>query len=418
MKLKGRYIMVLAALCGATAAGVGLTTNIAGLFFTPIADSFGIGRGSVSLTMTLCNLLFAVGGVVTGRLLSEKRFRSVLIVSAAVTVGATASLSLCNNIWLMYVLNIIRGFSTGLTGVVMTTMVVNNWFHASNGTMTSIVMGCSGLASAVFSPVFSAIIQATGWRIAYLVSAVFMVLLYLPLILLPIGFTPAVVGEIPYGETERSLEIAAAKAAAGQAAGSSKESSAGAKTGISMILVLIAALYATMGGLLTAVVQHFPGVADSYGLGTAIGAAMLSASMIANTSGKIILGILIDHIGVKKGILTLIAAVTAGVLAILFVHQGFALILGAALIGLAYSIATVGVVMMTRETFGVEHYGSVYPVVSLCTTVSYAIYAALIGFIYDHLQSYTLIFWLMIVFIAIAILCVFLTQAGKRRTAE
>ena len=182
MKMKARYIMVLAALCGATAAGVGLTTNIAGLFFTPIAESFGVGRGSVSLTMTLCNLLFAVGGVVTGRLLSEKRFRSVLIFSAAVTVCATALLAMCNNVWLMYALNIIRGFSTGLTGVVMTTMVVNNWFHASNGTMTSIVMGCSGLASAIFSPIFSSIIQAVGWRTAYLVSAGLMVLLYLPLI--------------------------------------------------------------------------------------------------------------------------------------------------------------------------------------------------------------------------------------------
>ncbi|MBQ9047375.1 MAG: MFS transporter [Solobacterium sp.] len=402
MKMKAKYIIVLAALCGATAAGVGLTTNIAGLFFTPVAEDFGIGRGSVSVTMTICNLAFAAGGILLGRIINEDRFGKIMRTAVAVTVLSTALLAVCPNVYMMYVLNAVRGVSTGLTGVVMTSMVVNNWFHSNNGTMTSIVMGFSGLASAVFSPLFSAIIASAGWRQAYIISAVLMAVLFLPLLTARIGFTPASAGEIPFGEKSEETVSPA-------------ESKDTVKPG--RIVVIAAMLYAASGGCLTAVVQHFPGIADSYGLAGAVGAAMLSASMVANTGGKLLLGVLIDRIGVKKGVLMVLAAVTAGVLLLMLTRGSITMIAGAALIGLAYSVATVGVVMTVRETFGTANYGSVYPMCSMCTTVAYAVGAALIGFIYDAVKSYAVIFWLMLGFILLGLICQLYIQNINKRTA-
>ena len=156
-----------------------------GLFFTPVAADFGIGRGNVSMTLTICNLTYAFGGIATGKLLTEKHFRPLMILGSALTVGATLLLAISGNVWLMYVLNALRGFSTGLLGTVMASIVINNWFHTNTGMMTSIAMGCSGLASAVFSPLFSMIIARMGWRFGYTLSAILMAALYLPIILLP-----------------------------------------------------------------------------------------------------------------------------------------------------------------------------------------------------------------------------------------
>ncbi len=44
MKLKGAYLYVVIAMCGLSSATVGLITNLAGLFFTPLQRSLAICR--------------------------------------------------------------------------------------------------------------------------------------------------------------------------------------------------------------------------------------------------------------------------------------------------------------------------------------------------------------------------------------
>lgn len=60
MKVTGRYLLVVATLCGLSAATVGLITNVAGLFFTPMADEFGVMKGTASMTLTIANICVAL----------------------------------------------------------------------------------------------------------------------------------------------------------------------------------------------------------------------------------------------------------------------------------------------------------------------------------------------------------------------
>jgi hypothetical protein len=63
MRVTGRYLLVVAALCGLSAATVGLITNVAGLFFSPMAEEFGVMQGAASMTLTIANICVALGGV-------------------------------------------------------------------------------------------------------------------------------------------------------------------------------------------------------------------------------------------------------------------------------------------------------------------------------------------------------------------
>ena len=76
MKIKGRYLLILIAMSGLIATSVGLPTNVAGLFFTPVAEEFGILKGSVSMTLTICNIVFALGGLVAPKLLKEDKLKA------------------------------------------------------------------------------------------------------------------------------------------------------------------------------------------------------------------------------------------------------------------------------------------------------------------------------------------------------
>ncbi len=397
-RLLPRHIMVLAALCCALAGGVGLTTNIAGLFFDPIAADFGTGRGAVSLTLTICNIIYAVGGILMPRFVRPANYKRMMALGMAATAVSTLLLNLSTAIWQMYLLNAVRGFATGFCGTVMATIVVNNWFRRNNGLFTSIVMGCSGLSGALFSPLFSTLIGHMGWRFAYGVSAAAIAVLYLPVILLPIGLTPESVGQQPYGhsaEEENDRPLSPGK--------------------VPFRLFCVVSIFATMGGLLAAVVQHFPGIARTHALSAAAGPAMLSAGLVANTAGKLILGSLIDRFGIRRSVLGVTGAVALGVALVGWVRSDAAAVVGAFLIGLSYSTVTVGLVMMTRQVFGLANYSAVYPKVSMFTTVFYALGASLIGMVYDSMKSYSLVFAALLVFAAVLAACNII--AAKSRIA-
>ena len=162
--IKGKYLLVLIAMCGMIATSLGILTNTAGLFFSPVAEEFGVGIGSISLTLTICNLAYAASGMAVPRLVNGRNFKRVVLAGTTVTAAATAAMCAAPNVWVLYFLSAARGMAGGILGTVLVTIVINGWFHTGSGLATSIAMACSGLTGAALSPVLSAVIQNAGWR--------------------------------------------------------------------------------------------------------------------------------------------------------------------------------------------------------------------------------------------------------------
>ncbi len=388
MKIKGTYLLVLVAMCGLIASGVGLVTNVAGLFFDPVASELGILKGEVSLTLTICNICFALGGMAAPKLMKARSPKPLLIAATAVLAGSTAALTLCHSIATMYALCILRGLAAGVVGMVFATSVLNNWFVEGIGLVTSIAFGCSGIAGAVFSPILSGVITGGGWRMGYLVVAILTVLLNLPAILFLPSVDPKGCGKLALGATSKPTQNE------GKKTNVSVASTGGAISGILFALVLVYSIFCSG---LTGLPQHFPGMAESFGLGAATGATMLSFCMVANTAGKVILGMLVDKFGAKRSILAYCVVVIASLLVFLFVRGPISVIVAATLFGLCYSLATVGISMTTRDVFGPQNYTHVYPTFSLGGNVANAAFSSIIGFMYDFSGGYDLTLWVMLV---------------------
>ena len=162
-----KNIGVLLVCCCMVASTIGILTNSAGVFFTSVADSFGVGRGSVSLTLTISNMAYAVGGLFTVKWIRNANFKKTVLLFSCIYGISTAVLGICPDVFFMYVLSVIRGFSTGVIGMVLVTILINNHFTSNVGLATSIALGFSGIAGAILSPAFTALIQSTGWRMSY-----------------------------------------------------------------------------------------------------------------------------------------------------------------------------------------------------------------------------------------------------------
>lgn len=404
MKIKGTYLIVLVAMCGLIASGVGLVTNIAGLFFSPVAEEIGVSKGQVSLTLTICNICFALGGMLSPALMKARNPKPLLIGATVALTASTAALALCHSIVTMYALCVVRGLAAGVIGMVFATTVLGNWFVEGLGLVTSIAFGCSGIAGAVFSPIMSGVIASAGWRTGYLVTAVLTVLLNLPAILFLPAVEPSTCGRRALG---------AGSAQAGTA--SKKQGASSSATSISAALFALVFAYAVICSGITALPQHFPGISESFGLGAATGATMLSLCMISNTGGKVLFGILVDKIGARMSILAYSVGIFVGCALMLFVHTPFTMLLAAVLFGLCYALGTVGISMTAREVFGDANYTRVYPTFSLGGNFANAIFSSVVGFMYDFSGGYVLPLWTML-FMCVATAATIIAAYGMRES--
>ena len=201
-KLSLRYILVLISCCGLSAAALGMLTNVAGVFFNPVAEDLNVGRGAVSLTYTISCLALAAGGLLSVRF-TRKLPLKLVVISAGLLFGAsTAGLGLANHIIILYFLSAMRGLAAGVIGNVLVTQIINSWFLKNTGTFTSIAMALSGLTGAIFSLILSMVISAAGWRSGYFVAAAVSLLFELPAMLFLTNINPKDAGCLPFGSVE------------------------------------------------------------------------------------------------------------------------------------------------------------------------------------------------------------------------
>ena len=393
-RAKNRYWMIVAAGCGLIGTCLGLGINISGLFFSAIADEFQTGMAEVSASLTIYNLVHAFVGMSAPFFLKRFRLKKMLAAGTVLQFISTFLLSKANGLPALWLLNALRGTAAGMIGTVTVTMIINYWFNQNNALMTSIAMCFSGLAGALLSPLISGIIAGSGWRVAYQVTALLVLVFNLPAILLPITLKPEEAGMKPYGEKQKNV-IA-------------EPSEKGTKISAGLFALVI--LFGITSSAVTAFPPHFAGLAESYQLATA-GALMVSAGMITNSFGKILIGRLIDHYNLKFSIRLFTAGVLLGAFGLLLGRNDIVLILSSALYGLAYGISMVALVSLTRELFGTAQYSRVYPKAALASTLSNAIFTTVAGGVYDRYSSYTPMITFLIILIVATLL---LAEAAYR----
>lgn len=398
-RIRGKYILAAICACSLVGASLGLLVNVAGVFFTPMADDLHVGRGSVAMALTIATLVYAFGGLVAPKLIHVSTYKKWLIVCTLVIVLSTVGISFCRSLIPLYLFFGIRGFFAGFTGPVLMSILVNNWFYEKNALINSIAMGVSGLLGALFSPILTSIIEASNWQTGVLVNGALLLVFYLPAILLPIGYIPETQGMAPYGAAPvkdgKTPEVAVWT--------------------IIPILVVLLTLFAATGPFVTAYPPHFPGIAGSYGFSSAVGATMLSICMFSNSGGKLIFGVISEKLGSLPSMLLYAALSSLGILLILLFPQTIFLYLGAALVGLVYTMGSVAIVVATRDLVGLGNYNKVYPKVYTVAIIVNALSGSVIGFIYDAFKSYRIALLIALIFLGLMFVSLILAYRIRKK---
>lgn len=393
-----KHYSVLAVCCGLAAASIGISINSSGVFYTPVADSLGIMRGTFSMHMTIFSLVTALGALIIPKLMDKIPYKVLLIVGVVIAVVSTGMMAYASTIPVFYALGAIRGLSTSVFSIVPLTMIVNHWFHKKHGMATSIVFGFSGLAGSICSPILSNCIESMGWQNGYLIKAGILLVLCLPAILYPFHLDPKDDGLEPYGYQEIKTESLHTKNSSFQF--------------ISMAFISFF-IFGLLCSCITSVTQHLPGYGASLGYSASLGAMLLSAGMIGNIVSKLIIGTLSDRFGPIKATLTMIVANTLGIVLLMMKSPSTLLVLGAFLFGSCYSIGAVALPLLTKHFFGNDQYSRVFPVISFASNIGAAISLSMVGYVFDFFGSYGYAFIMAFVMILVCVVTLFITSKQK-----
>ncbi len=391
--------IVLIVCCGLAAASIGLCVNAVGVFYTPVSESLGVLRGTFAMHATISSLAMALTSLFCAKIMKKYPIKLIMIIGVLMAGISTIFMSYTRDVYIFYVLGLIRGIGSGLFGIVPLTMIINNWFIKNHGLATSLVLSFSGIAGALFSPIFTEFISSYGWETTYIIKGIILIVICLPAIIYPFAFKPQDEGLLPYGYRQEDIQVI--------------NDVKHHKFNFIQLSFICFFIFAILQASISGVTQHLPGFALTVGFNASLGGMLLSAGMIGNISSKLLIGIISDRLGALKATIIMMAINTIGIVLLMIGSSEVVLLLGAFLFGAVYSVGAVGFALLSRDFFGSENYSTVFPIVSFATNFGSAFSVSLVGYIYDFTGSYMSAFIISLMFNVINILMIYVIVKVK-----
>ncbi len=371
------------------AAAVGLFLNTAtvivfpfGIFAKAIAQEFHSGRSSISLAFTFHNLAAAVCLPVAGRLVDRYGVRRVLLpftITFALILLSSGVLS--NAIWKLYVFYLALGVVSGGAGAMSYTYVVSRWFDRRRGLALSVMMLGMGLGAIVMPSVAQRLVTIFGWRHAYGIFGLAILLLPLPVVAAFLKETPEKMGLHPDGAAESHVHAA--------------KSIAVDEEGLTMREALRTTEFWTIAcalGLVTASVHacfiHLPAILTDRGSTVQTAAFVSSLFGIGLFLGRVACGYLMDQFFAPRVAAVFFACAAVGAAILTAAHSLWFWCVASLLVGLGIGSEVDIIAYLTTRYFGLRSFGELFGWLWAVFGVSGGIGAYLMGVGFDRTGSY------------------------------
>ena len=390
--------------------------SCAGIYFTPVSESLGVGRGTFALYLTIMLVVTALILPVLGKVTETRDLRLVLSAGVVCIGLPLVAMSFFDSVWQFYVAGAIMGVGLAEMLVLTVPTLINRWFRKNVGFYIGLCMAFTGIGGAVFNLLGGYLIASgpEGWRTGYLVFGILCLVMALPFTLLCVRSHPSDLGLLPVG----------AEAVAKDGAGAQVVKPAGipAKKAMRTSAFFILAVFAALANLGMNFYQYLPSYASSltqFPDVVAIAASIASAAMLGQAIGKILIGVINDKLSVRSGLFFAMICGLVGLCIMLFVPGvAWVMLVGGFAFGIFYASGTVLIPLMTRTIFGTLEYSSIYSRIAMVGSLCGAFAVTFWGVMVDSL-GFDLTFGVMMVIIALLIvLGVLSLNAAKKFASE
>lgn len=398
----GWWIVVVCTLIMATMFT--LMTSCISLFLVPVTTELEISRSAFGSFTTIFFIVCMILSPVVGKCMEKSNARVVVTVALLVGSLAYAGLSFVNSVAMLYILAVIIGFGSSFSTTVPIAVLLTRWFTDKRGRAMSISFTGSSIGAMILSPFISAMIVDYGWRVAFRVLGLGMLILVVPMAYLLLRSSPEDMGLKALGAdvstTADHVEIKADE--------NGVPLKQLQKSPVFWIFILgLFVMLLTMG-----VMYHMPAHVTGIGFGAETAARFVSIYSFIAIFGKLFMGHVFDKYGVKAGIL-LGSVGMALCFVFLLIAKSFAVLLLVALCyGAGSAHATIFPPTLTSKLYGTRFYGETFGFVNFFASLSMAINNLVMARAYDATGSYTLA-WIIGLSAAVLATVLFMISVNK-----
>ncbi|MGO9454767.1 MAG: MFS transporter [Candidatus Binataceae bacterium] len=168
--------------------GSGYDTS--GVFFAPMLKDFGWSRTRLSSLQTAFALAIGVTGPLVGWVLDRIEARAVMAIGVVFAGTAFMLISQANSFGLLLVAYVVLGVGLAAATLLPCSVVIANWFGERRGEALGIVIAGTSFGGMVMTLVAARVVAVAGWRAGFVVLALPMFLIALPLVLMTVSTRP------------------------------------------------------------------------------------------------------------------------------------------------------------------------------------------------------------------------------------
>jgi MFS family permease len=184
-----------------------------GPFLKPITADLGLDRATFSIVIAVSLFLYGLFGPLTGVVLDRFGARVTATAGTLLVVASLLLTGVVRGFWdFMFVYGVLLSLGLALTGPVLASGVTARWFNKRRGTALSMLASASMTGMSVLVPIVTWLILTTGWRAAYMLVALAVLAVLLPVSLFVVRESPESMGlGVDGSKPEPSATGAAAK---------------------------------------------------------------------------------------------------------------------------------------------------------------------------------------------------------------
>ncbi|NLU25273.1 MAG: OFA family MFS transporter [Clostridiales bacterium] len=354
---------------------MGLLTNVFSVFGPYLVSERGLTNGECSMLSTIRCFFALVAMAFVEPFYRKVGTRLGLPIAMVMTALCFGIYALGRGPLWCDLAAAVGGLAYGIGTMVPISILISRWFAARRALALSAAASGSGVATVIFSPLFTGIIEKHGLTVAFTVEAL-LVLVCGAVVFILLRNSPREMGLAPYGTGERSKEAASA----------ARQGHDLSRGGFAAALVAVMLI----GADSNAASAHLAILFRSEGIDAMLVATGISIFGLLLTCGKFICGAVTDRLGgygsnwIFGGILTLgfILTTLAGQ------HSTVLMFAALCLLGLGFPPSTVGIATWAGDFSSEEHFSRTLGRFQSAYLVGGLVFSTLPGLIADRTGSY------------------------------
>jgi MFS family permease len=374
------------------------------IFYVAILDEFGWTRAATAAAFSTFTIVYGLSSPLSGWLVDRFGPRLVFPLSALLLGIGLLLTPRLSSIWEFYLLfGVIAALGLSGLGTVPTYTLLNNWFARKRGTASGVALAGIGVGTLLLVPALQAVINAYGWRTAYIVLAATIVIVIPVLSVTLYRYRPQELGLLPDGDQGEGSKRAQlsnpqlrseALIVDSEWVGRNWSLLSAVRTGRFWMLFTGRLLELS---ILQLFLTHQAAFVVDQGFDTLVAASIVAVVGLVGSLAKVLWGMVSDRIGREATYSLACIAGTVGVATVLtvdFRSPLWVLYAYGTIFGLFYGAVAVLMPVISADIFHGKRFGSILGGLYIGGGIGSAAGAFLGGYIFDLTGAYTWAFLL------------------------